>query len=136
MHTQQVRQKFVERRAEGQSFARIAADLNVARSTLIEWSRQLRFEIQNHRAIVMDEMRERVLGSRQARVAALLQKISRLEEEIRQRDLAKVSTSRLFDLSHTLSRQLERELAEVSFVAPVKDIPSGEYVEQVQEWKP
>jgi hypothetical protein len=136
MHAPEVRRKFVERLAEGHSYARIAAELNVARSTLIEWSRQLRFEIQNHRALAMDELRERVLGSRQARVAAVLQKLSRVEDEIRQRDLSKVSTPQLFALSDSLRRQLERDLAEISFVAPVKDIPSNEYVEEVQQWKP
>jgi transposase-like protein len=43
MHTPETRQKFVERRAQGWSLVRLASELGVARSTLIEWSRQLRF---------------------------------------------------------------------------------------------
>jgi transposase-like protein len=43
MYTPETRQKFIERRAQGWSFVRISSELGVARSTLIEWSRQLRF---------------------------------------------------------------------------------------------
>lgn len=136
MHTPEVRQKFVERRAQGQTFSRIAAELGVAKSTLIEWSRQLRFEIQNHRALELDDLRDRLLGSRQARTAVILQKLSRVEEELRQRDLTQVSTARLFAIADNLRHQLARELDEVTFIAPVKNIPAAEYVEEVQEWKP
>ena len=136
MHTPETRQKFVERRAQGWSLVRIASELGVARSTLIEWSRQLRFEIQNQLAIEMDELRTRLLGHRQARASGLAEKLARVEDELRQRDLASVSTQRLFSLSLALRREIERETGDVPFVTPIKDIPNAEYVEQVQEWKP
>lgn len=136
MHTPEVRQKFVERLAQGRTYASIATELGVAKSTLIEWSRQLRFEIQNQRALERDALRERILGSLQARTSALIEKLSRVEGALRQRDLAQVSTARLFTLADTLRRQLEQELAAVPFVAPVKDIPNDEYVEEVQQWNP
>ena len=136
MHTPETRQKFVERPAQGWSLVRIASELGVARSTLIEWSRQLRFEIQNQLAIEMDELRTRLLGHRQARASGLAEKLARVEDELRQRDLASVSTQRLFSLSLALRREIERETGDVPFVTPIKDIPNAEYVEQVQEWKP
>jgi len=136
MHTPETRQKFVERRAQGWSLVRIAAELGVARSTLIEWSRQLRFEIQNQLAIELDDLRTRLLGHRQARASGLAEKLARVEDELRQRDLATVSTQRLFSLSLALRREIERETGDVPFATPVKDIPGGEYIEHVQEWKP
>jgi hypothetical protein len=136
MHSQEIRQIFVERRAQGQPYSRIASELGVAKSTLMEWSRQLRFEIHNHRTLELEELRERVGHSRQARVSAILQKLGRIEEELRKRDLAQVPTARLFALEDALRRQLEHELKDASFITPVKNIPNDEYVEQVQEWKP
>ena len=135
MHTPETRQKFVERRAQGWSLVRIAAEFGVARSTLIEWSRQLRFEIQNQLAIELDDLRNRLLGSCQARASGLAEKLARVEEELRKRDLATLSTQRLFSLSLALRREIERETDGVCFVAPVKDIPGAEYIEQVQEWQ-
>lgn len=76
------------------------------------------------------------MGSRQARVNTLVQKLARVEDELRKRDLVQVSTARLYSLADSMRRQLERETAAISLVSPIKDIPGDEYVEQVQEWKP
>ena len=136
MHTPETRQKFIERRAQGWSLIRIGTELGVARSTLIEWSRQLRFELQNQRALELDEMRNRMLGTCQSRASVLAEKLSRVEEELRKRDLVGVSTRSLFDLSLTLRRELDKQLGEVQFAVPIKDIPNAEYIEQIQEWSP
>jgi hypothetical protein len=136
MHTPETRQKFVERRAQGWSLIRISSELGVARSTLIEWSRQLRFDIQNQLAIELDDLRNRLLGPRQARASGLAEKLARVEEELRKRDLATLSTRSLFSLSRALRREIERETGDLPFAIPVKDIPNEEYIEQIQEWKP
>lgn len=136
MHTPETRQKFVERRVQGWSLVRIATELGVARSTLIEWSRQSRFEIQNLLAIELDDLRIRLLGHRQARVSGLAEKLARVEAELHKRDFTELSTQRLFSLSLALRHEIDRETADLPFVTPVKDIPDAEYIEQVQEWKP
>jgi len=136
MHTQETQQKFIELRAREWTYDRIAAELGVAKSTLVEWSRKFRFEINNRLALEMDALRDRVLGSRQARVNALVQKLARVEDALRQRDLAQLSTARLYTLADSLRRQVERETNAITFVSPVKNIPDDEYVEKVQEWNP
>ena len=136
MHTPETQQKFIELRAREWTYDRIAAELGVAKSTLVEWSRKFRFEINNRLALEVDALRDRVLGSRAARVNTLVQKLARVEDELRKRDLVQVSTARLYSLADSLRRQLERETAAISLVSPIKDIPNDEYVEQVQEWKP
>jgi hypothetical protein len=136
MHTPETRQKFVECRAQGWSFVRISTDLGVAKSTLIEWSRQLRFELQNQTAIEMDDLKNRLLGHRQHRANVLSAKLAAVEAELQKRDLSSVSTQGLYTLSSSLQRQIESAIGDLSFVSPVKDIPGSEYVEEVQQWKP
>ena len=136
MHTPEIRQKFVERRAQGWSFVRIASELGVAKSTLVEWSRQLRFEIQNQTAIELDDLKNRILGHRQARAAALAAKLAAVEAELKQRSLSSVSTQGLYALSLSLQRQIESAIGDLNFVSPVKDIPGAEYIEEVQQWQP
>jgi len=136
MHTPETQKKFVELRAREWTYDRIAAELGVAKSTLVEWSRKFRFEINNRLALEVDELRHRVLGPRQARVNALVQKLARVEEELRKRDLSQVPTARLYALADSLRRQVERETSAMNFISPVQDIPHDEYVEQVQVWKP
>ena len=136
MHTQETQQKFIELRAREWTYDRIATELGVAKSTLVEWSRKFRFDINNRLALEVDTLRDRVLGSRSARVHSLVEKLARVEDELRKRDLAQVSTARLYSLADSLRRQVERETSALNFVSPIKDIPGDEYVEQVQEWKP
>lgn len=47
MHDLDTQKQFVLLRSQGKSYDRIAAELNVSRQTLINWSRKFRFEIQN-----------------------------------------------------------------------------------------
>jgi len=136
MHSPEVRQKFVERRAQGWSLLRIATELGVARSTLIEWSRQLRFQLQNQAAIELDDLQTRLLGPRQHRATALAEKLAIVEAELKKRDLAQLSTTQLFALAAGLRRQILHETDGIRFIAPVKEIPGDEYVEEVQEWRP
>lgn len=136
MHTPEVRQKFIERRAQGWTLVRIASELGVAKSTLIEWSRQLRFEIQNQCALELDDLQNRLLGPTQQRATALAERLATVESELRKRDLSQLSTPQLYTLSVSLRRQIEQVIGEIRFVSPIKDIPNGEYVEETQEWKP
>ena len=133
---QETVQKFIELRAQGWSFVRIAAELGVAKSTLTEWSRKFRFEIHNRRALVLDDLQDRVLGTVQSRLAGLAEKLGKVENELRQRGLAEVSTPQLYAMSASLRRQIERETGPIRFVTPTKAIPNEEYVDEIQEWKP
>src|SRR5215472_7703954 len=118
MKDQETVQKFIELRAQGWSFARIAAELGVARSTLTEWSRKFRFEIHNRRALELDDLQDRVLGTVQSRVGALAEKLTRVEQELRQRGLADMSTAQLHSLAASLRRQIERQTGPVRLVTP------------------
>jgi len=136
MKDQEIVQKFIELRAQGWSFLRIAAELGVAKSTLTEWSRKFRFDIQNRRALVLDVLQDRVLGTIQSRVAGLAERLGRVEHELKQRGLKEMSTSQLFSLAAALRRQIERETGPIRMVTPANAIPNEEYVEEVQEWSP
>jgi hypothetical protein len=136
MKDQETVQKFIELRAQGWSFVRIAIELGVAKSTLTEWSRKYRFEIHNRRALVLDDLQDRILGSVQSRVSGLAEKLSKVENELRQRALTDLSTSQLFNLAASLRRQIERETGPIRLVTPTNAIPQDEYVEEIQEWKP
>jgi hypothetical protein len=136
MKDQETVQKFIELRAQGWSFVRIAAELGVAKSTLTEWSRKFRFEIHNRRALVLDDLQDRILGTVQSRVACLAEKLGKVENELRQRDLKELTTSQLYSLGASLRRQIERETGPIRMVTPTNAIPKDEYVDEVQEWNP
>jgi hypothetical protein len=136
MKDQEVVNKFIELRANGRSFTRIAGELGVAKSTLVEWSRKFRFEIHNRRALAIEDLQDRTLGTVQHRVSGLAEKLGKVEEELRQRGLKEMSTAQLYSLAASLRRQIERETGPIRLVTPSRDIPKEEYVEEIQEWSP
>jgi transposase len=136
MKDQETQQRFILMRAQGRSFARLAQDLNVSRGTLINWSRKFRFEIQNLRAIELEALQEQLLATREQRARMLGDELRRVEEELKKRNLADLSTASLHGLARSLRRQIERETGGMEFTSPLKEIPDEEYHEQVQHWTP
>ncbi len=136
MHDVQMQQRFVQHRSQGWSFARIAAELNVSKQTLINWSRKFQFQVQNLRAIELEALQDQLIASREARARVLAEQLRRVEAELAKRDLAKVATGRLFTLADALRRQVQRETGLVQFTSPTREIPNDEYCDRVQTWAP
>jgi hypothetical protein len=136
MHDQEIIDRFIFLRAQGRTFSKIMTELNVSKPTLIQWSRKYQFQIQNLRAIDLEALREKWLASTAERVNALGERLRQVEAELAKRDIASVSTARLFSMAESLRRQIERETGPMQFSAPVAEIPNDEYHEQVQDWTP
>ena len=134
MKDQETQQRFVQLRAQGWSFARIAQELDVAKGTLINWSRKFRFEIQNQRAVELEALQQELVSTREARARSLAEQLKRVETELGTRDLSQVSTGRLFSLAASLRQQILRETGTAGFTSPISEIPNDEYHEEVQDW--
>lgn len=136
MKDQETQQRFIQLRAQGWTFQRIGSELNVSKGTLINWSRKFQFEIQNHRAIELEALRDQLIASREERARQLGQRLGQVTAELATRDLSSVSTGRLFELEASLRRQILHETGELRFTVPLKEIPDDEYHEHVQDWSP
>jgi transposase-like protein len=131
---QETVQKFIELRSRGVSFAAIASEIGVAKSTLILWSREHQHLIQNLRTIEWEEFVGRTLASKQERVKALAAQLRRLEDELAARDLASVPTPRLASMAEQLRRRLDRECEPVPFTASVELSRDDETRQVIQDW--
>jgi transposase-like protein len=100
--------RFVELRAQGWSFSRIAAELNVHRNTLLGWSRKQQHRIQNLRALEFESLSEKFKLSRQTCLEALAEDCRRIREELARRDLADIPTARLVLLAAGLRAEASR----------------------------
>lgn len=136
MHDSNVHQKFIELRSQGQSFGRIAQEMNVSKPTLIKWSRKFRFEIHNLRAIQREYLCDILIGTSEQRARNLGDQLKVVQQELAKRDLSELSTARLLSLADSLRRQIKHEIGDMLFTTPIEDIPKDEYREQVQDWKP
>ena len=96
---QELRERFIEMRAAGRSFASIAEELDVSKTTLISWSKGLVIEIQNARSLRLDELYQRFLVAKERRIEAFGNRLEAILTELDKRDLAEIETEKLLTLA-------------------------------------
>jgi hypothetical protein len=136
MHDDKTVQRFIDLRVQGWSFARLAAELNVSKPTLIAWSRKHQHTIANLVAIEREERLNQLINTTEERLSRMGAELRAAETELAKRDLSTLSTGRLLSHLESLRRQVRREAGPLQFVSTVDVIPEEEYADRIQVWKP
>ena len=111
----QTKQQFIELRANNVSFAKIAEQLGVSKTTLIAWAKDCELGIQNLRAVSYEALHERYKVGQQHRLEMWSEQLEAVRNELKQRGLADVPTAKLIELLDTLSEKLKAETYNVQF---------------------
>ena len=110
--TEETKRQFIELRAEGYSFAKIAEKLHTAKSTLQEWDRQFSAEIAERR----DEREEEIYHlyglSREARLQRMGDMLNRINAALEEKDLSEMSADRLLAMKLQYERALKEDYKE------------------------
>jgi len=117
METLDLKEQFIELRARGWSFAKIAKKLGKSKQALIDWSKELQEEIANLKALELDALYSKYHLHREARLKTFGEMLDKISRELSKRDLSEVETERLLDLLlkyHALARD---EYIEPSFMS-------------------
>ncbi|MFA5866025.1 MAG: hypothetical protein WC975_15230 [Phycisphaerae bacterium] len=117
-HDQDTKQKFIELRTQGLSFQRIADQLQVSKQTLINWSRDLKMDIDNLRAIRLEALQEQYYTLREKRIELLGQRLHSVLDELAARDLKNISTQNLLNLLCKFTAALKKDETHLSFHQP------------------
>lgn len=115
MKDQAVKEKFIELRALGLSFDRIAKELKVSKQTLISWSRELTLEIRNRRAIEYEALLEQHAMTREKKIEALGLILKRMREELETRSFTTIPTQKLLDCILKLIGEVKDLEGELTF---------------------
>ncbi|WP_461611927.1 hypothetical protein [Cytobacillus kochii] len=91
-------ERFMELRAKGESFRRIAKKLKVGKQTLINWDKEYREEIANRKAVELEALQEKYYLTVERSVKFYGEKIQALETELAKRDLENLGTKEIFEL--------------------------------------
>ncbi len=102
-------------RAKGKSFSSIAQELNVSKQTLINWSRDLKGEIENLESIEVEALREKYSLTTQKRLEFLGESLNKIKSELESRDLSQIPTDRLLTMYFGCLKQLQAELRPLDF---------------------
>lgn len=112
MELTKTKQQFIELRAKGLSFDKIAKEMNKSKQTLIDWSRELSGEIANLKAIQLEEMYQSYHLLKENRLQTLGTLLNRIKEEVETREFTDVPTEKLLDLLLKYNSKVAEELVD------------------------
>jgi len=116
METNEKKEKFIQLRAKGYSFDKIAKKLQMSKQTLIDWNKELEEEISNFKAMELELLYEKYYLTREQRLQTFGQMLSRLKDEIDIRELSEIPTDKLLDLWLKYNEKVKEELIEPKFL--------------------
>ena len=115
METFEVKNKFIELRAKGFSFDKIAKELGIAKQTLINWNREFEEVISNKKALEIEALHEMFFLSKEQRVKDFGILLLNIKKELLSRNLEEVPTDKLLDLFLKFNIQIEKEIVSPKF---------------------
>ena len=115
METVEQKEKFIELRAKGYSFDKIAKELGRAKQTLIDWSKELEEEIANHKALELEALYEKYYLHKENRLQTFGELLGKIKKEIEKRNLSDVSTEKLLELYLKYQAQAKEEVTDPVF---------------------
>ena len=112
MELLQTKERFIELRAKGWSFDKIAKEIGKAKQTLIDWSKELQDEIANRKALELEALYETYYLQRESRLQTFGAMLTKIKKEVESRDLSDVPTDKLLDLFLKYNNQVKEEIVE------------------------
>jgi len=112
MELLETKEKFIELRAKGWSFDKIAKQLGKAKQTLIDWSKELQEEIANRKALELEVLYETYYLHRESRLQMFGAMLTKIKEEVEKRDLSNVPTDKLLELFLKYNNHIKEEIVE------------------------
>ncbi|PGR23023.1 hypothetical protein COC52_24835 [Priestia megaterium] len=115
MKNNDTKKEFIQLRAKGTSFNKIALKLQVSKTTLIEWNKELEREIANLKAIELEELYQMYYVQKQKRIELFGNQLEQIVTELNNRDLSEVQTEKLLEYKLKYLDFLKREEVDLSF---------------------
>ena len=109
----ELKAQFIELRAKGWSYVKIAKKLKVSKTTLASWASELEGEIASLKAMELEALYESCFLSKEARIKLLGGQLKAIQEELKGRKLDTVSTEKLLEMELKLYQALQTEYVEV-----------------------
>ena len=133
----EVIEQFIALRARGVPYAKIAADLNVSRRTLVDWSRKFADRLVNESAIENEVTNEASRSAERARNTQIAALQDRILSELSQRPLQDIPTDRLALLAWRLHRKSELVPGKLTFTETFTDehIAAGDIPDPKLTWQ-
>lgn len=124
MKDTKTKEKFIELRAQGLSYQKIATQLQISKQTAINFARELHYEISNLKALELDALYQKHFLTTRARLELFSEQLANIRKEVNKRSLVSVPTERLFDLYFKLLMSMNEE-KERLIIKSMEDVFNG-----------
>jgi len=131
LNYEELKGKFVQERASGKSFKEISTILSVPVDTLILWSKLLKYDIGNQKAIEMDEVSNRFKITKKRRIELIGNVLTKIQDELDTRDYKDIPTEKLFDYLLKYSSELNKEYTPPVFTEIISGMDPSVWETQV-----
>ncbi len=115
MKDNETKARFMELRAQGLPLAKIAAEIKVSKTTLVNWEGDLKEQIDNLRAMELEAMYDKYHLSTRKKVEFFGDILSRIQRELETRELSEIPTEKLFAMYAHFYREAQHALPELTF---------------------
>lgn len=113
----EVQEQFIELRAKGNSYDRIAEKLGVSKATLINWSNEYSMAIQNMQNLERDSLLEKYKMAKQHQIELYGMRLEKVRKELGKRDFSDMSTEKLLNMELKLLDAVNNSGTNVTFKA-------------------
>ncbi|MDC0449064.1 hypothetical protein OAL67_00450 [bacterium] len=117
MKNMEVKEKFIELRAKGNSLQTIAVELGVTKQTLINWGKTLDVELRNQKALEHDNLLAKYKITRESKLKMYTEMLNNIVDEVKSRDLTDIKTEKLYFLYMKISEELDKIPTTATFEA-------------------
>lgn len=115
MKTKEQKEKFIQLRAEGNSFDKISDILKISKPTLISWNNELQREINNLEYLKYQTILEKFKLVKLKRIEFLSKQIDKINEAIEKKSFEDISIKELVLLRSELNSELLKEIVNKKF---------------------
>lgn len=115
METTDKKHNFIELRAQGYSFDKIAKELKISKVALLEWAKEFEDEITNLKALELEALYEKYYLLKENRINKFGILLSKIWEELETRDLKDIPTDKLLEMFNKFYAVVKEEISELKF---------------------
>lgn len=113
MKDSSVKEKFIQLRAKGFSFDKIAKQINTSKPTLLKWNQELENEIKMHIGFEMENICEQYRLSKLHKIETFTILLRNALDELQKRNFNSLRTKDLLPTISSLQSILKNELEEI-----------------------
>ena len=114
MNNTETKAKFIDLRANGASYRKIASELDISISTCSSWEKELKDTIADKKAERLNELYTAYAMTKEARIKAIGDTVKRLQASVDQLDLSTLPPEKLLDLNLKYRQALQSEYVKPS----------------------